>query len=128
MQECQPAPVALAGKEAALWPPGVLAFTFVSPQLITWKAFKEYQSMCSGSDIETEASSDGKELCRLLSSSLAAMLRSQCEELLRLASSVSCSTAQPQTRYLSSQVLLTPARSHVHFTPHSGLYTVQMIL
>ncbi len=128
MQECQPAPVALAGEEAALWPRGMLTFTFVSPQLITWEAFVLYQRMCSGSDIETEASSDGKDLCRLSSSSQAAMPRSQCEELLRLASSVSCSTAQPQTRYLSSQVLLTPAKSHVQCALHLALLAMQMIL
>ena len=87
-----------------------------------------YKSMCSGSDIETEASSDGKDFCRPSSSSQAAMPRSQCEELLRLASSVSCSTAQPQTRYLSSQILLTPAKSHVYFTVHSGSQTMQLIL
>ena len=87
-----------------------------------------FQSLSSGSDIETEASSDGGELCRPSSSSQAATPRNQCEELLRPASYVSCSTAQPQTRYLSSQVLLTPARSHVQFAPHSGLQTMQMIL
>ena len=35
MQECQPAPVALAGKEAALWPREMLKITISSPQLIT---------------------------------------------------------------------------------------------
>lgn len=99
----------------------------VSCHVISEPLFMPLQSIQSGPDKETEPSTDGKMIRRPLWSSLAAMPRSQCEELLRLESCASCSTVQLQTRYLLSQTLLTPARSHVQLALHTALQRMHTI-